>query len=103
MHQQFQDPLTIAEMAGMTGMNNFHFIRTFKKNFNISPYHFLTCIRVYNAKRMLIETHLPISEISLSCGFKSASRFAAVFCRDTGQTPSRYRHTIRQTDHRPGY
>jgi AraC-like DNA-binding protein len=91
MQKQYAGRLSIEKLAELSGMNSFHFIRTFKRVFNISPYSFLTRIRICNAKRLLIQTTLPASEICKLCGFQSASRFSAVFQKDTGLTPSRFR------------
>ena len=91
MQNNFSDRLSIEDLAKLCEMNCFHFIRTFKRFFNISPYNFLTRIRIFNARQMLIHTQLTASEIGRLCGFLSASRFSAVFRKDTGMTPSRYR------------
>lgn len=91
MEMNYASRLTIEHLATRTCMNSFHFIRTFKRVFNISPYNYLTRIRICNAKRLLIQSCLAASEIGKQCGFHSASRFSAVFQKETGQTPSRFR------------
>lgn len=91
MQENYADRLSVEDFAQRCGMNCFHFIRSFKRVFNISPYNFLTRIRISNAKQLLIQSNLPASEVGRQCGFQSASRFSAVFQKDTGMTPSRYR------------
>lgn len=91
MEMNYASRLTIENLAERTCMNSFHFIRTFKRVFNISPYNYLTRIRICNAKRLLIQSDLSASEIGKQCGFHSASRFSAVFQKETGQTPSSFR------------
>jgi AraC-like DNA-binding protein len=94
MQHQYAYPLTIKQLADMAGMNNYYFIRIFKRLFSVSPYHMLMRIRLANAKRLLARSDLMICEISRKCGFKSASRFSAVFLKETGQTPSHFRRNV---------
>lgn len=96
MEMNYASRLTIEKLAERTCMNSFHFIRTFKRVFNISPYNYLTRIRICNAKRLLIQSSFSASEIGQQCGFRSASRFSAVFQKDTGQTPSSFRKENRE-------
>ncbi len=91
IQNNFHFRLTVDRLAELTGMQSFHFIRSFKKAFDISPYCFLLRVRVCNAKQMLIHTALPASDIGQMCGFQSASRFSAVFLQETGKTPSIFR------------
>jgi AraC-like DNA-binding protein len=39
----------------------------------------------------LTDTETPLSEIALLCGFADQSHFSAVFKREVGVTPSRFR------------
>jgi AraC-like DNA-binding protein len=83
--------MSIDRLAAMSSMNSFHFIRSFKKQFATSPYHYLTRIRITNARRLLAQTQLSVAQVGRLCGFPSASRFSAVFQKDAGLTPSRFR------------
>ena len=97
MHDNFGTRLSIEELAGLIFMNTFYFIRIFKKYFRISPYNYLTKIRIFNATNMLLHTNLPVSEVGRRCGFLSASRFSAVFQSSTGLTPVRFRKSCRNS------
>lgn len=97
MHDNYHTRLSIEDLAGLLFMNTFYFIRIFKRCFRISPYSYLTRIRIFNATNMLLHTNLPVSEIGRRCGFQSASRFSAVFSGSTGMTPVRFRKTCRNT------
>lgn len=91
MHSDYASRLTIEMMAELNQMNSFNFIRAFKKAFNVSPYTYLTRLRIACAKQKLTKGNMPASKIGKSCGFQSASRFSAVFLKVTGMTPSEYR------------
>ncbi len=48
---------------------------------------------VFEARRLLAETALPVAEISRSLGFTSPAYFTRAFQRRTGQTPSAFRRS----------
>lgn len=47
--------------------------------------------RIENAKKLLIDTDLPIRSISLECGIKDYNYFSKMFKRCTGYTPREYK------------
>lgn len=51
-------------------------------------------IRLDEARRLLSETRLPVSEVASKCGFASACRMAHFFTERTGAPPSAWRHTL---------
>jgi AraC family transcriptional activator of pobA len=92
MHEHLSEKLNIDQLASLTRMNRFHFIRAFKQAFAHSPYDFLTDLRIAQAKRLLIQTKLSANDIGRLCGFFSASRFSAAFRQSCSMTPSAYRY-----------
>lgn len=56
--------------------------------------------RIENAKRMLLDTRLPINDISDKVGFTTDKYFFALFKKMNGITPSEYRkkHLIQETE-----
>ena len=52
-------------------------------------------IRLERAKRLLLETDLPTSQVAVASGFGSASYLGAMFRRQLGVTPARYRARVR--------
>ncbi|WP_407208838.1 HTH-type transcriptional activator RhaR [Citrobacter sedlakii] len=55
-------------------------------------------VRVCHAQYLLQHSRLMISEISMQCGFEDSNYFSVVFTRETGMTPSQWRHLSTQTD-----
>jgi LacI family transcriptional regulator len=47
--------------------------------------------RLQRAKQLLARTHLPLTEVSLRCGFAYPSRMSEAFRRELQQTPSEFR------------
>lgn len=56
--------------------------------------------RIEKAKRMLVETRLPINDVSDKAGFTTDKYFFALFKKMNGMTPSEYRkmHLIQETE-----
>jgi len=52
-------------------------------------------VRLERAKRLLLETDLPIPAVAESAGYGSASYLAQVFREEFGSTPARYRRQTR--------
>ncbi len=59
---------------------------------------YLRQVRVCHAQYLLKHSRLMISEISMRCGFEDSNYFSVVFTRETGMTPSRWRHLSTQHD-----
>jgi LacI family transcriptional regulator len=52
-------------------------------------------VRLERAKRLLLESDLPMSTVAEAAGFNTASYFVQVFRQGVGMTPARYRTKIR--------
>lgn len=55
-------------------------------------------VRVCHAQYLLQHSRLMISEISMQCGFEDSNYFSVVFTRETGMTPSQWRHLSHQSN-----
>jgi AraC-like DNA-binding protein len=47
--------------------------------------------RLEHAKRLLLESNLPLVEVAASAGFQTQAHFTEVFHRHTGVTPRAFR------------
>ena len=91
IHDNLTKDITVAHMAKVAGMSEFHFARQFRLAMGQTPHQFLLNTRTEYAKELLTSTHRNILEIALDCGFKDASHFSRVFRTLVGVTPSQYR------------
>lgn len=64
------------------------FIRAFKRLTGLSPQRFRAALRIELAKRLLIETDRPITEISFDVGYNSLGTFVRTFTMLVGVSPS---------------
>jgi len=86
-----RERLTVAELAGMANLSVSQLQREFRRLFNMSPGDYLIRVRLLVARRQLEETHLPVGEIALDCGFYDQSHFNRAFRQQVGLTPRAYR------------
>lgn len=83
--------IKLADLAAVAGVSQFHFSRLFKQSMGISPHKYLLQQRVEQAKQLLKNSKLAITEIALQCGFNSQSHLGKSFREFTGVTPCSYR------------
>ena len=73
------------------GYSRAHFTTLFIEETGISPYLYLTQIRIKKAKELLSSTKLSIEEIGYSVAFSSIGRFSEIFKKYENITPMGYR------------
>lgn len=91
MHARYFDPITLTELASEVFVSPFHFSRVFAKATGVTPGRYLTAIRLFEAKRLLLTTALTVSDIVCSVGYSSVGTFTSRFTRAVGMTPTQYR------------
>ena len=67
--------------------------RIFKNSTGLTLSKYLFQLRINKAKQLLLESSLPISEISMMVGYTSFSHVSLVFRQEIGVTPGDYRRT----------
>jgi AraC family transcriptional regulator len=92
IEENLEHDLTLAEIAEIADLSPFHFARAFKQSTGSTPIQFLMRRRIYLAKRLLVESELPIVDIGLRAGFKNQSHFTTLFRKITAMTPKTYRN-----------
>jgi len=86
--------LDLRVLAKEAGISPFHFAALFTKAVGATPHHHVQRLRMQAAKAMLRDTDKSILDIALSCGFGSASHFAAAFRRQFLQSPTEFRSSL---------
>lgn len=94
VRKNFQDEISIAEVAQLISMTEPAFCRYFKKVTKKTFISFLNEFRVVHACKLLAEEHMSVSDICFAAGFNNFSHFAKNFKKITGHTPSGYRQQL---------
>jgi LacI family transcriptional regulator len=69
--------------------------KAFRQTLDRSIHQEIVRVRVEEAKKLLMETTLPMPDIAARCGFSYATVMSKVFRQVTGTTPNRFRRTHR--------
>jgi len=91
INENLEEDLTLAEIASVADLSQFHFAREFRKSVGKTPQQYLMHQRVERAKELLSQPELPLVEISLRTGFKNQSHFTTLFRKYTNLTPKIWR------------
>ena len=91
IQERYSEPITLSGLASEVFVSPFHFSRIFAKATGVTPGRFLTAVRLFEAKRLLLTTSLTVSDIVCSVGYSSVGTFTSRFSRAVGMTPTQYR------------
>jgi AraC family transcriptional regulator len=92
MAAHLAEEFNLDQLAARAGLSKFYFLRLFKKAMGVSPSHYLITLRLDEARRLLRETKRSIVDVALDVGYANPSHFARAFRKETGLSPSDYRH-----------
>ena len=91
MHERYHEPMTLAGLSAEVFVSPFHFSRIFAKATGVPPGRYLTAVRLFEAKRLLLTSKLTVADIVCTVGYSSAGTFTRRFSRAVGMAPSQYR------------
>lgn len=90
MQQTERQPWTLTELANLSGMSRYQFIRAFRAETGMTPHAYQLNVRINQARRWLQAGH-DMADIAYRLGFADQSHFQRVFKAHTGVTPGCYR------------
>lgn len=90
--------LTLGELAGVAGMSEGHFSRTFKSYMRKTPVDYINAMRLRRAAYLLAESGAGVSEAALEAGFDNFSYFSKQFRSLFQCSPSEYRRRARRRE-----
>ncbi len=85
------DGLRMPALAARLGVTDRHLRRIFADRFGVAPLDYLATRRLLQAKQLLTDTTLPVTEIAHATGFGSLRRFNAAFAERYRLNPSALR------------
>jgi AraC-like DNA-binding protein len=90
-----EQELSLATLAAVGETSPAHFARLFKYTTGLAPHQYVMRCRMDQAKQLLAETNLSLSEIGLQVGCADQSHFTALFRKYAAMTPKAYRNNSR--------
>jgi AraC-like DNA-binding protein len=86
-------PVTLAELAALTGVSRFQLLRGFTREVGTTPHAYLVQRRVRLVRRLLAAGVAP-ADAAQQAGFADQSHMTRAFVRQFGITPARYRAAL---------
>jgi AraC family transcriptional regulator len=88
---EFDQPLTLADLALSIGKPELQFLREFSQIFGMTPHAYVVETRLQAARKMIELTDKPLSMIALDCGFSHQSHMGKAFREFLNVTPKQYK------------
>ena len=93
MERDFRSGAGVGDMAAALGVTATHLTRCCRLTCGRSAIDLLQDRRIFEARKMLVETRLPVGRIGEALGFTSAAYFTRAFQHRTGTSPSAFRRS----------
>lgn len=97
--ERYSEPLSLADIAKSALLSRFHLSRIFRDATGVPPCRFLSAVRIYQAKHMLLTTSMGIADIAFAVGYNSLGSFTAHFTGSVGVSPSLFRRISQDEDY----
>jgi transcriptional regulator GlxA family with amidase domain len=97
MLSRLSEPMTVQQLARRAGWSTRTFARRFLAETGETPLRWLAMQRVYEARRLLESTDLPVDQVAARSGLGTAANLRLHLGRELGTTPTAYRRTYQGT------
>lgn len=91
MEQHVDQPLPVASVARRAGVTARTLENIFRKSIGETPGAYYLRLRLNAARRLVVDTRVPMADIAARTGFSSAATFSRAFAHGFGRPPSRFR------------
>jgi transcriptional regulator GlxA family with amidase domain len=88
MEENIEKPLSLDKIANATGLSRRQIERLFKRDLNCVPKRYYLEMRLRRARELLLQTGMPIMDITAACGFQSPPHFSKCYRSQFGYPPS---------------
>ena len=88
MEENIEKPLSLEKIAKATGLSRRQIERLFKRDLNCVPKRYYLEMRLRRARELLLQTSMPIMDITAACGFQSPPHFSKCYRSQYGYPPS---------------
>ena len=88
MEENIEKPLSLEQIAKATGLSRRQIERLFRRDLKCVPKRYYLEIRLRRARELLLQTAMPIMDITAACGFQSPPHFSKCYRIQFGHPPS---------------
>ncbi len=94
IEENLHQDISLAELAAIARLSPYHFCRAFKEAVGEPPHRYKMTRRITQAKALLANPSLSVSDVAAAVGYGSPSRFSALFRQITGHSPRNFRRQM---------
>lgn len=94
IQEHYRSKFSLKRIGNTLQRNPYYIHRCFKAVNGITPLKYLHTLRVEEAKSLLQNKNLSMTDIALEVGYNDSSQFSVKFKEFTGVSPSKYRESI---------
>jgi AraC family transcriptional regulator len=91
LQDNLEHNICMEELAKEARLSISHFCRAFKKSFSETPHAYVIRLRLELARKLMLSTNEPLSQIALSCGLADQAHLSKLFRRVFHDTPNAWR------------
>lgn len=84
-------PITVDDLCRQFGCSRSFISHNFKENVGLSIKNYINALRIDDAKSLLVNSDLSVTEIAMATGFNDSNYFSVVFKENVGLSPMAYR------------
>ncbi|WP_366294949.1 AraC family transcriptional regulator [Paenibacillus sp. AN1007] len=89
----FAGGISVEGVSAHAGVDRTHFAKQFRKAYGLSPVQYIQQLKMKQAKILLMQTTLSLTEVAHSVGYPDLFSFSKAFKKQVGLPPNRYRTT----------
>ena len=93
IQQNFTGKISLKEFGEQFHLSEKYISRYFKEHFHITLSQYITYLRLENAKQLLQDTDLSVTETAMQSGYQNVSYFIRSFKKTYGISPLKYRNS----------
>lgn len=86
------EKISVPHLAQACALSRSHFSRAFKRSTGLSPQEWIHRQRIDQAKQLIKESDMTLTQISAECGFCDQAHFSRTFTRTEGVNPVQWRN-----------
>lgn len=90
IHRSYAEKISLGQIAASANISEREALRCFQKTLKRTPFDYLNEYRLNQAKKLLCETDLSVTQIALQTGFSDGAYFGKVFRKMYHMTPKEY-------------
>ena len=96
LDKHHSEGLTLASVSEQLNISEYYLAHVFKQEFGIPPMQYVMKRRIGEAQELLMNTELPVAEVADRLGYSSVCHFNAMFKKNVGMPPGKFRQSFRK-------